>query len=384
MAQRPIRTFSDMPMVRRRVPLIFSLTGSSGSGKTYSALRIASGIQREVGGDIWGVDTESLRMAHYADYFKVRHLPFDPPYGPLDYLAAFEHCVKNGAKIVVVDSMSHEHDGEGGVLDMSDRFLEEKCGTDWDKRNKMLMSSFIRPKAERKKLNRWIVAHGDVIWIFCYRAHDKIKPIKGKDPEKMGWTAITTSDLVYEMTARFLLEPGSEGKPTVHPEEKAAAMMVKNPRQFQSIIKPGEQLSEELGQRMARWALGGSVDGAASSGGGAAPAMSRPAAATGRPAPAANPAASSTAAAANPFDRAAPEKQAEWVGFWAKNGAPLERVLAQLGRRFVTEITVADVASMKGWAQKFKANAASLEELFPREDPGDVPTDDPPEPGSDG
>jgi ABC-type dipeptide/oligopeptide/nickel transport system ATPase subunit len=243
--------------------LIIGLSGPSGSGKTYSALELATGIQSVTGGDIHVVDTESKRALHYADYFKFIHTPFAPPFGPLDYMAAFQHCISKGAKIIIADSMTLEHDGEGGVLDQIEAFLTAKAGDDWEKRNRFLMLANAKPKAERKKLNQYIVQNGDVVWILCYRAQDKTKPLKrgqtSPDGEKilhLGWQPITTSPLVFEMTARFLLGPCSEGHPTLNPGEEAEKMMIKNPRQFAGWVEPDQQLSRDLGAKMAKWAAG--------------------------------------------------------------------------------------------------------------------------------
>jgi hypothetical protein len=115
------RVFEDHEAKRGAVPLLVGLVGPSSGGKTFSALRLATGIQRVTGGDIFVIDTESRRSLHYADQFKFRHVPFPAPFGPLDYLAAIEYCVKRGAKVVIVDSMSHEHEGPGGVLEQSRR-----------------------------------------------------------------------------------------------------------------------------------------------------------------------------------------------------------------------------------------------------------------------
>jgi ABC-type sulfate/molybdate transport systems ATPase subunit len=41
-----MRTFRREPAVRASVPLLVALIGPSGSGKTFSALRLATGIQR--------------------------------------------------------------------------------------------------------------------------------------------------------------------------------------------------------------------------------------------------------------------------------------------------------------------------------------------------
>lgn len=88
------RNFEDRPAVRERVPLLLGLVGPSGTGKTFSALRLATGIQRVTAGEIFYVDTEARRALHYADKFKFRHVDFKPPFGPLDYLTVIDHCVK--------------------------------------------------------------------------------------------------------------------------------------------------------------------------------------------------------------------------------------------------------------------------------------------------
>lgn len=247
------RTFEDKPAVRGTSPLLIGITGVSSSGKTFSALRLATGIQRVTGGEIFVIDTERERATHYANRFKFRHVNFEPPFGPLDYKTAIDHCVRKGAKVIVVDSMSHEHSGEGGVMDQSDKWLDAKCGDDWRKRQKNLMLSLVEPKRQRKILNAYIARLG-VSMILCYRAADKIKPVQGEEPVKLGWQPETTSPLHYEMTQRFLLLPGAAGVPTLHPEHEAERLSIKTPEQFKGWFKEGEALSEALGERMARWA----------------------------------------------------------------------------------------------------------------------------------
>ena len=76
------RTFEDREAVREQVPLLVGLMGPSGGGKTFSALRLATGFQRVSGGDIFVIDTEARRALHYADRFKFRHIAFPAPFGP--------------------------------------------------------------------------------------------------------------------------------------------------------------------------------------------------------------------------------------------------------------------------------------------------------------
>ena len=111
-------TFHFKTATREQTPLLIGLVGPSGSGKTFSALRLATGIQRAVGGDIAMIDTEARRSLHYADKFRFKHLEFTPPHGPDRYLEALQAAVSMGAKTIIVDSMSHEHEGAGEQLDL--------------------------------------------------------------------------------------------------------------------------------------------------------------------------------------------------------------------------------------------------------------------------
>lgn len=246
------RTFDDKPAVRERVPLLLGITGYTSSGKTFSSFRIATGMQKIIGGEIFCIDTESKRALQLADRFKFRHVDLCAPFSPLDYLAALEHCKNKGASIVIIDSMTHEHSSEGGYLDQADKFLERTCGDDEGKRKRMTALSWKAPSAQRKKLNDWII-HSGINAIFCYRAKEKMN---FKSFENEGWQPETTSALIYEMTARFLLTPGSDGKPTFNPEHALEKMLTKNPEFFKGWFQNGMQLNEDLGQKMAEWAQG--------------------------------------------------------------------------------------------------------------------------------
>lgn len=265
MSGRTARTFevSKRDVAYRRA-IIVGLTGESFSGKTYSALRLATGFQRVIGGRIALIDTEADRARHYEPYFDFDHVRLDPPHGALDYLDAVNATAPR-ASIIVIDSMSHEHEGIGGLLDQMEQYLDAKAGDDWAKRDKMLMASMVKPKRERNKLNQRILGLGrEIVFILCYRAKDKIKPLKAgeknedgsRGPKDLGIQPITTSELVYEMTVRFLLTAASDGVPTLLPPQSEAKRLIKMPQQFKGWFKEGEQISEEMGERLANWAVG--------------------------------------------------------------------------------------------------------------------------------
>jgi hypothetical protein len=250
------RTFEVRPAVREAVGLLISLVGPSSSGKTFSALRVATGIQRVVGGDIDVIDTNNGRALYYADQFKFNHLRFAAPFGPLDYLDAIRHCARRGAKTIVTDSMSDEHDGVGGVLEIHEAETRRLSGGDPDKAERIKMLAWAKPKSERKKLINEMLQL-NVNLVFTFRAKEKIKIVKGKPPADLGWQPIAGEDFIYEMVLQCLLKPGASGVPTWQSPLESERMMMKLPEQFKDLFGAPKQLDEDLGARLAEWANGG-------------------------------------------------------------------------------------------------------------------------------
>lgn len=249
--------FQIKPAVRESVPLLLGLIGPSGTGKTYSALRLATGIQRVSGGEIIVIDTESRRALHYADQFKFQHLAFGAPFGPLRYLAAIDAAINARGKIIIVDSMSHEHEGPGGILEMHEQECERLMKS-WRNatRDKVQLSAWAAPKAERRRMINSILQR-NVHFLFCFRAKEKLKVIPGKQPEQRGVMPIAGEEFVYEMTANMLLLPGGRGgEPCWASEYEGEKLVMKRPRQFADMLS-GAQLTEDMGEQMARWAAGG-------------------------------------------------------------------------------------------------------------------------------
>lgn len=253
------RTFETKQAVRSQVPLLIGLVSPSGAGKTYSALRLATGIQRVVGGEIFVVDTESRRALHYAEQFKFKHVQFNAPFGPLDYLAAIEHCVHEGAKTIVIDSLSHEHEGPGGVLEMHEQEIERMLKA-WSgaTREKVQLGAWAKPKQERRRLINSLLQI-PCNFLLNFRAKPKLKIEKGKDPKELGWMPIAGDEWIYEMTLQCLLMPGAQGVPNWNPDGEGEKKIVKLPEQFKSLFlekHDGKPLSEDMGQALALWAAG--------------------------------------------------------------------------------------------------------------------------------
>lgn len=96
--------------------LRMALYGVSGSGKTYSALSIASGL----GGKVAVIDTERGSASKYANRFDFAVLDMQPPFAPANYVQAIKAAESEGYDIIIIDSLTHAWSGTGGALEMVD------------------------------------------------------------------------------------------------------------------------------------------------------------------------------------------------------------------------------------------------------------------------
>ena len=250
------RQFKITPARRVATPLIIGIAGCGGSGKTFSALRLASGIASVTRTSVAVIDTEGGRALHYAPpegqdpgpgEFDFLHVDLCAPFDPASYLAAIKQCAAAGHKTIIVDSMSHEHEGEGGVLEMVDQIRSKS-------NNPNEASHWAEPKRERLKLLDAIVQLR-VTMILCFRAKDKLKLGRGA-PTSLGWMPVGGVEYAFATTIFGVLEPGAEGVPTWKTREPGQKIMTKWPWQLRAALPEGKPFSEEMGSALARWAAG--------------------------------------------------------------------------------------------------------------------------------
>src|SRR6185437_10202201 len=98
---------------RRKAKLRLALIGPTGSGKTYSALKLAFGI----GGKIGLIDTEHGSGDLYADLGDYDVISLDAPFTVPKYREAIATFEQAGYDTIIVDSLTHAWAGEGGLLD---------------------------------------------------------------------------------------------------------------------------------------------------------------------------------------------------------------------------------------------------------------------------
>lgn len=243
-------SFQFRPAVRENVGLLIGLAGGTGSGKTFSAMRLAAGIAGDKPFAV--IDTEAGRAKHYADRFRFDHGDLAPPFGPLRYLEAIKAADAAKYPVIVVDSASHEHAGDGGLLDMHDAELQRMGGGE-----NVKMAAWIKPKMQHKEMVNGLLqvrAH----LILCFRAEEKVE-MKRDERGKMqivpkqtrtgrdGWVPICEKNLPFEMTCSFLLLSDRPGVPNI----------IKCEEQHRHLF-PERPIDEASGRELAAWASGAS------------------------------------------------------------------------------------------------------------------------------
>jgi len=250
--------YTIRPAVRSNVTLLIGLAGASGSGKTYSALRLASGMAQ--GKRFIVIDTENGRASHYADQFEFDVLELHEPFAPAAYAAAIKQADEAGYPVIVIDSASHEYAGSGGVLDMQEAEFERMGYRDSAK-----VASWIKPKGEHKKMMQRLLqtrAH----MILCLRAEAKIEIVQvvedGKKKTKIvpkqslvgldGWIPVTEKTVPFELTVSLMLTPDKPGIP----------QPIKLQQQHKALFPLDKEITEESGRLIAEWASGGAAPAA--------------------------------------------------------------------------------------------------------------------------
>lgn len=237
--------FVIKPASRQGINPLIGLYGESGTGKTYSGLLLARGLAGP-SGKIVMIDTESGRGSLYADVLPGGYevIELTEPFAPARYIQALQAAEKSGARVVMIDSASHEWENIGGVLDQAAE-NEHRSG-------KPGLHCWKQPKFEHAKFVSALL-RATVPVIVCLRA--KFKSRQGKNAQ--GKTEIVkddhpspiqAEDFIFEMTAHAEILPDHSLRLTKwsHPALKEA-FPVKSP------------ITIQTGEAVGRWCAGGAT-----------------------------------------------------------------------------------------------------------------------------
>lgn len=244
-------SFEINDAVRSNINLLILLAGGTGSGKTESAMRLATGLA--AGKPFAVIDTENGRALHKADDYQFKHIPFEEPFTPERYTEAVQMVDDAGYPVIVIDSGSHEWEGVGGVLDAQTAEFERM-----GRKEGARMASWIEPKRRHKRFVQSLLRARAHI-ILCLRAQDQIEIVKQGDKTVVkakesligvqGWVPIVEKRLPFEATISLMLLQSAPGVP----------VPVKLEKRHQALVPTDRVLDESVGVALAEWAAGGTT-----------------------------------------------------------------------------------------------------------------------------
>ena len=208
--------------------LRISFSAPSGGGKTMSALLCAYGLT----GDwtkIVVIDTERESSSLYADLGEYSTLALDKPYSPERYIDAIKQCENAGFEVVIIDSISHEWMGAGGILQ-----IVESLGGEYrhwktvTPRHDAFINTILTSKAH----------------VFCTaRRKEEYTMTSGSDGKmkvvKLGLKEIQRDDFTYEMDVVFDIEQNHYATAS---KDRTNLFNINTPRMIDSSI--GETLRD--------------------------------------------------------------------------------------------------------------------------------------------
>jgi len=257
----PMSQFTIEPAVRNIRNNIIGLCGPSRSGKTCSALRLATGMAQ--GRKIILIDTELGRPTEFAakdgetvgefdpdnPLFNFDTISLDPPFSPERYRAAATTAARARPAVLIIDNFTEEHAGPGGQLDMQKKAQDDAAANPRGGGDKFGWREVKRAHGklmDRLTLHPWYV-------ILCIRAKRKVRPankdeiaagIRGIVDD--GFLPVCDGELSYDCSMFQLIR---NGMPLVSEDWPwGVASGIKR------LLHPSKRLDEETGRLIAEWA----------------------------------------------------------------------------------------------------------------------------------
>lgn len=233
--------FKVQDAIREKVYPKIGIFSPSGGGKTYTSLRLATGMikqMEEMTGkkyEIWLANNEGDRGKYYANEFKYKIIELEPPHEPEMYIKLLEFAEQSEqCGVLIIDSFSKEWAGEGGCLDIAQRLggTYQRAWKNVTPRHRALMDKLVDAK-----VNVIATMRGEDQYVMSTDEKTNKTTL-----EKIGLGAKQGKDFEYEFTCTFSLDQKTNG----------ATPFKDNTHLFESMY--ARKLTEDDGINIIKWA----------------------------------------------------------------------------------------------------------------------------------
>ena len=191
--------------VKSESRLRMAIVGPAGSGKTFSALKLAAGLAGNKRVALF--DTEHGSAAKYADHFDFDVDNILPPFHPDKFCQAIRDAAQAGYGVVILDSLSHAWNGEGGMLDIVEGFAKRM-------KNPNSFAAWKDATPIQNRLTEAIVG-ADIHVIVTMRSKTEYvlqtNERGQQQPRKVGMAAIQRSEYDYEFDVVMEMDAANNG-----------------------------------------------------------------------------------------------------------------------------------------------------------------------------
>ncbi len=221
---------------RAQSRLRIGMSGPAGSGKTYSALLVASGIA-----SAWEkvvlIDSENGSGELYSDLGGYNVITLQAPFSPEKYIEAIQAAEDAGMEVIVIDSTSHEWDGKGGCLEINERLASAKYkGNTW--------AAWSETTPRHQKFLEAITTSSCHV-ITTQRSKTDTIQTEDKKIKKVGLKDIQREGFEYELTANFNID--REGHLAIASKDRTGLFIDRDPF----------LLEKTIGEEFLKWNLSG-------------------------------------------------------------------------------------------------------------------------------
>lgn len=217
---------------RKQAVIKLAIQGPSGSGKTYSSLILAYGLAGNWN-QIAVIDTENNSSHLYSHLGNYNVLSLSEPFTPERYIEAIEFCEKSGMHVIIIDSISQEWEGSGGIIETHGN-MSGNSFTNWNKMTPR-HNSFVQ---------KILQSSSHIICTIRSKQDYVLTDKNGKMvPEKVGLKGVTRDGMDYEFTVVLDLDIKHQATAS-----KDRTGLFSNPMPF--------MINESTGNRIKIWCLG--------------------------------------------------------------------------------------------------------------------------------